>query len=205
LVASAPYLRFISTVSKVLNDQGRAMLLACDSAEEMYAVLTGVGTRARKHAFWLRASAEAAWLSSLDPDRVVTDLVPTSKNGVLATLLALCARDGAVRSIDDAWGSVLERESTMTTAIGKGLALPHAHTDSVDQMISALAILRTPVDFDALDGEPVRVVVLTLMPTSVTSEYTELVSGILRVVDGPAREELLATHSPEDVIQVLAR
>ncbi|MDZ7615726.1 MAG: cation:proton antiporter, partial [Patescibacteria group bacterium] len=96
LAASAPYLQFISTVSKVLNDQGRAALSACDSPEEMYAVLTGAG-RPRKHAFWHRSSEEPAWLASLSPDRVVTDLVPTSRNGIVATLLALCAREGNVK------------------------------------------------------------------------------------------------------------
>ncbi len=203
--ANAPYLQFISTISKVLNDQGRAALLACDSADDMYAVLTGTASRTRKHLFWLRARAEAAWASSLSPDRVVTDLVPTSRNGVTATLLALCARDGAVLSVDEAWRDILERETAMTTAVGKGLALPHARTETVEQMVSALAVLRSGVDFGALDGEPVRIVMLTLMPPSVTNEYTELVSGILRAVDGPARDELLAATTPEAVLEALTR
>ncbi len=203
--ANAPYLQFISTVSKVLNDQGRAALLACDSAGDMFAVLTGAASRTRKHAFWLRAGAEADWASSLSPDRVVTDLVPTSRNGVTATLLALCARDGAVLSVDEAWRAILEREAAMTTAVGKGLALPHARTEAVEHMVSALALLRSGVDFGALDGDPVRIVVLTLMPPSVTTEYTELVSGILRTVDGPARDELLAARTPEAVLEALTR
>ncbi len=204
LAASVPYLQFISMVSKVLNDQGRAALSACDSPEEMYAVLTDAG-HSRKHAFWHRPGEETAWLASLSPDRVVTDLVPTSRNGILATLLALCARDGAVLSVDDAWQAILEREAAMATAIGKGLAMPHARTAAVEGMISALAVLRTGVDFDALDGEPVRIVVLTLMPLTITSEYTELVSGIIHAVDGPDREELLAAHAPEAVLEVLVR
>ena len=203
LRASAPYLQFISTISKMLNDQGRAALLACDSAADMYAVLTGVGIRPRKHAFWLRAGADAAWLSSLSPDRVVTDLAPISRNEVIATLLALCARDEAMLSVDEAWRSVLEREAAMTTAVGKGLAFPHARTDAVDRMISAMAILRSGVEFGALDGEPVRIVVLTLMPPSVAAEYTELVSQLLRTADGPAREHLLAAPTPEAALQVL--
>ena len=204
LAASAPYLQFISMISKVLNDQGRAALSACDSAEEMYAVLTDA-THSRRSAFWHRPGEEIDWLASLSPDRIVTDLVPTSRSGIIATLLALCARDGGVASVDDAWQAVEEREAAMVTAIGKGLAMPHARTPAVKTMISALAVLRTGVDFDALDGEPVRIVILTLMPPTVTSEYTELVSGILHAVDSPDRDILLTAHTPTAVLEVLAR
>ncbi len=204
LNASVPYLQFISMFNKVLNDQGRAALAACDSPEEMYTVLTDA-RRLRKHAFWHRPGEEPAWLASLSPDRVITDLVPTSYDGIVAALLALCARDGEVSSVDGAWQAVMEREAAMATAIGKGLAMPHARTAAVENMISALAVLRTGIDFDALDGQPVRVVVLTLMPPTITSEYAELVSGIIHAVDGPDREELFMAHTPEAVFGVLAR
>ena len=203
--ANAPYLQFISTVSKVLSAQGRAALLACDSAEDMYAILTGVGDRPRRHAFWHRPEVGAGPLASLNSDRVVIDLAADSWDAVIDTLLALCAREGAVLSPEVARRALMEREAAMTTAIGKGLALPHARTDAVDSIISALGILRTGVDFGALDGEPVKIVVLTLLPPSVTSEYTDLVSAILRAVDGPGREAILTANSPEAVVEALQR
>lgn len=201
--ANAPYLQFISTISKVLSAQGRAALLACDSAKDMYAVLTGVGGRPRRHVFWQRTEIGAGPLASLNSDRVVIDLAADSRDAVIDTLLALCAREGAVLSPEVARRALMEREAAMTTAIGKGLALPHARTDAVDCIISALGILRTGVDFGALDGEPVVIVVLTLLPPSVTSEYTELVSAILRAVDGPGREAILTASSPEAVVEAL--
>ncbi|MDZ7615589.1 MAG: PTS sugar transporter subunit IIA, partial [Patescibacteria group bacterium] len=85
------------------------------------------------------------------------------------------------------------------------LAMPHARTPAVEHMISAMAVLRAGADFNALDGEPVRIVMLTLMPPTITSEYTDLVSGIIHVVDGEDRDKLLAAHTPEAVLEVLAR
>jgi PTS system nitrogen regulatory IIA component len=91
-----------------------------------------------------------------NPREVITNLVESLKLPPAAADLRSVDRDALLKA-------ALEREALMTTAVGHGIALPHPRnpliTGAEDQFV-ALAFLEHPVDWQALDGEPVHTVLL---------------------------------------------
>ena len=191
--AAAPQLQFLAAVSQSLNDQGRAALLACDTPEDMHAVLTGAPRRNRQAS----ALASLAWQS------ISMDLRAPTKEETLDQLLALCARSGAVISPDEARQAIFAREQTSATIIENGVALPHARTTAVDRMVCAFAISRKGVAFDAMDDQPAHFLAMVLAPPSVTIEYTRLIGALARALDAEGRQALLAAKSSQEALGIL--
>jgi PTS system nitrogen regulatory IIA component len=95
---------------------------------------------------------------------VFSDVSGTSPPEVLAALIGLISLPPKVDDIT-LLRSVLEREALMSTAIGGGIALPHPRSPiagSLQEQCVAVGFLRNPVDWKALDGEPVRTLLLIL-------------------------------------------
>lgn len=196
LRASAPQLQFISLIGQALDERGRAALMACDTPEDMHAVLTGAaaaGARGRRQP----ALSCLAWQS------IALDMQAASKEEALDQLLALCARSGAVVAPDEARRDILDRERLSTTGIEHGLALPHVRTTAVDRIVCAFAISRKGVDFDALDGRPAHFFAMVLMPPSAGAEYTRLLGVLSRALDAAGQEALLAARSSRQVLAIL--
>lgn len=191
--ATAPQLQFLAAVSQTLNEQGRAALLACDTPDDMFAVLTGAPRRHRQPS----ALIALAWQS------VSLDLHARSKEEALDQLLALCARSGAVLVPDEARRAVFAREETAATFIENGVALPHARTTAVDRMVCAFAISRAGVAFDATDDQPAHFLAMVLAPPSVSAEYTHLIGTLARALDAEGRQALLAAKSSQEALGIL--
>lgn len=198
--AVAPQMQFISLISQTLNEQGRAALLTCDTAEEMYAVLAASmsGTVARK-------GKVVPALSCLHWQHVSLDIGNGSKEEIIDRLLALCIRSGAVISPEDARSALLARERKMSTGMEHGVALPHARTEAVSRLVCAVGISREGVDFDSIDGMPTRLFVMTLVPPSVSTEYTRLAGTVMRALDREGRAALFTAKSASEALEVLAR
>lgn len=200
--AAAPQLRFIALIGRILNERGRAALLACDTAEDMYAVLTeGV----RPEGAGRRRDRRPEALACLHWHGIALDLTARTRTEVLDQLMALCARSGAVSVPEDARQAVLAREHKGSTGMEHGVALPHARTEAVDRMVCAVGISRQGVDFGALDGQLSHIFVMVLMPPSVTTEYTRLTGTLMRALDEPGRQAILAAKSSQDVLDILGR
>lgn len=111
-------------------------------------------------------------------------------------------------SKNDIISALLSREEMMTTAIGKGLAIPHARTPIVtetDNEQVSICYLQSPVNFDALDGKPVQVLFILL--TSSPRRHLDVLSKISYLCQIDAFVEMLNNHtSKEDILQfVLAK
>jgi len=191
--AAAPQLQFLAAVSQLLNDQGRAALLACDTPDDMHAVLTGAPRRSRQ----LSAMACLAWQS------ISLDLRARTKEEALDQLIALCARSGAVVAPDEARVAIFAREQTSVTVIENGVALPHARTTAADRMVCAFGISRDGVLFDATDDQPAHFLAMVLAPPEVTTEYTRLIGALARALDAEGRQALLAAKSSQEALAIL--
>ncbi len=116
----------------------------------------------------------------LSPGAVVLDLKASSKRQVLRALAERVAEAHALdaRPVLEA---LLEREKLGTTGIGDRLAIPHAKLDGLDRLVGVFARLQTPVDFDALDDEPVDLVFLLLAPTGAAAEHLKALARVARI------------------------
>lgn len=139
----------------------------------------------------------------LTVDRIRVPLTATDKPGVLRELTQLLAtRAGA--DFDTILTAVLEREKVLSTGIGHGIAIPHAKSTAVGDLVLVSGTTPEGVAFDALDGEPVRLFFLLVGPDSAAGAHVKALSRIARLVRREAvRDALLKAPSAEAFHQVL--
>jgi mannitol/fructose-specific phosphotransferase system IIA component (Ntr-type) len=136
--------------------------------------------------------------------RVRVPLDATTKDAVLRELVDVLVEDGCIADPEEALRVVMDREQVLSTGIGHGVALPHGKTDSCQDLLIAAGVTAAPVDFDALDSEPVELVFLLLGPENAAGAHIKALSRISRLVRQPAvRESLKAAPDPESFLQVL--
>lgn len=100
--------------------------------------------------------------------------------------------------------AVMTRESTQTTGLGSGVAVPHGITAGLDDVVCALGIHEGGIDFNAVDSQPVQLVILLLVPPNRFQTHIRTLAGIARVLNDPAlRRKLVAAETAADLIQIL--
>lgn len=96
--------------------------------------------------------------------------------------------------------AVLERESIMSTGVGKGLAIPHGKARGLDKTYAAFAKLDPPIEYEAIDGEPVQLVFLLVGPESQNSLHIKMLSRISRLLNSASfRERLIECQTREEM------
>lgn len=139
----------------------------------------------------------------LTPEVIKVHLQGKEKSEVINQLVDLLGKDTSVKDLEKVRQAVFDRENRMSTGVGKGLALPHAKTSAVTNTIAAFAVTEQPVDFDAIDNQPVRILFLLIGPESAKSQHIKLLSRISRLMNRrELRERLLGAETPEDVIEI---
>jgi len=140
----------------------------------------------------------------LTADRVKVPLVSRTKDAVLRELvdLVFCGRDARER--EAVLAAVHEREDVLSTGIGAGIAIPHGKTPVVDQLCVAAGVAREAIDFDALDGKPVRLFFLLVGPESASGAHVKALSRISRLLRrDPLRQDLLAARDASAFLEVV--
>src|SRR5215210_5894684 len=102
-------------------------------------------------------------LEFLTPEAVIPNLRVTGKKAALHEIAAHAAR---LIGLDErlVFETLLQRERLGSTGIGEGIAIPHGKLPGLSRMFGLIARLDRPVDFEALDGQPVGIVFLLLAP-----------------------------------------
>lgn len=126
-----------------------------------------------------------------------------TKQGILSELLDRVRADRRVLDPGAAQKAVLERESSLSTGMQHGIALPHARTDAVSSLVCAVGLKREGVDFDSIDGSPSRIFVLTLSPQSASAPQIRFMSSMSQVLNAEGRQALLAAESPGEMFLAL--
>lgn len=131
---------------------------------------------------------------------LVPHLNGTTPREVIAELLGVLRKAGHVRDEKQALDLVMKREDVMPTGVGHGVACPHARTDSVGGLICAVGLSKEGISFTAEDGEPCRIILLTLTPSSAVSPYMTFITAALSALQsGPIRERLLQAETSHEI------
>jgi len=139
----------------------------------------------------------------LTPDRIRVPLVAGDKPGVLRELTQLLAERAGVTA-GPLLMAVLEREQVLSTGIGHGIAIPHAKVAAVQDLMLVCGSHPTGVEFEALDGAPVRLFFLLIGPESAAGQHVKALSRIARLVRRESvRDALMRAESAEAFNQVL--
>ncbi len=99
-----------------------------------------------------------------------------------------------------------ERERSMSTGIGDGIAIPHATVEGLPDVLAAFGRSKQGIDFDAIDMRPVKLVVLFLVPQGQFSQRLDTLAVIAKYLNRPAhRSALLHATSVEEAYAVFAK
>jgi fructose PTS system EIIBC or EIIC component len=134
----------------------------------------------------------------------VTKIIPSMKSNnkedAINELIDLFRNDDRVKDLDSIRISVQEREKIMSTGVGKGFSIPHAKTNSVNEIIAAFGRIEKPIDFQALDDQPVNLVFLLIGKENLAGPHIKLLSRISRMMNiDEFRENLAKATSSEEI------
>jgi PTS system fructose-specific IIC component len=126
-------------------------------------------------------------------------LLGADKPAVITELVELLGQSGRLTDTPAVLEAVLAREKVRSTAVGGGLAVPHAKSQGCPQLALAVGRPSVPIDFDSQDGRPCRLIVLLASPPDATGLHIQALAGISRLWLNPAFREaaLLAATSAE--------
>jgi fructose PTS system EIIBC or EIIC component len=140
----------------------------------------------------------------LTPERIKIPLEATTKDELLRELVDVIARADRVHDADDLLRAVRERESVLSTGIGNGVAIPHGKSGAVPELRMAAGRTVEPVDFDALDGQPVRLFFLLVGPETAAGPHIKALSRISRLLRKESvRDQLVSAASAEDFYRAM--
>jgi mannitol/fructose-specific phosphotransferase system IIA component (Ntr-type) len=139
----------------------------------------------------------------LHPSRV-GDLKGRTKDDVLAEMVALVRSSDSVEDPASLLAAVRERERVLSTGIGLGIAIPHAKIPGVSRFVVAVGRHAKGIDFDAIDGRPVHLVVLIAGPQDAQDRYLRLLARLSqRLKQEEVRKKILAAGGPEEIVRLL--
>jgi mannitol/fructose-specific phosphotransferase system IIA component (Ntr-type) len=140
----------------------------------------------------------------LRPDLVRIGLPGTTKKDVIDALVDVLEGHEDIDSLDAVRTAIFDREEMMSTGVGKGLGLPHAKTSAATDTVAAFATTEEPVDFGAIDDDPIRLLLLLVGPEDHKSKHIKILGRISRLVSRDAlRERLVAAREPKTIIEIL--
>ena len=155
----------------------------------------------------MKAEPKMALAEYCVKDAILTDIEVADKEDALRQLVdALAAAKAVPKAKRNAVADeIIERERQATTGIGSGVGVPHARSDHVKQI--ALAIARVPegIDYGAVDGERVRVMLLLISPKAQHEAHLAAMKAIVQIVrDSYQCKRLLGCSTPESFVDLLA-
>ena len=140
----------------------------------------------------------------LTPGRSQVNVPGGSKKRALEQIANLVARDLPGLDAHVIFENLVAREKLGSTGFGNGIAIPHCRLAGCSVPVCALLRLDAPVDFDALDGAPVDLLFVLLVPAAATEEHLELLRQIAGLLDrADVRERLRQAKDGFDLYQVV--
>ena len=139
------------------------------------------------------------------PEAVLPSLSAENKKQLLAALSGHAAELCGLQE-RDIFDVLLQRERLGSTGLGQGVAIPHGKISGLNRMVGLFARLAEPIDFDAIDAEPVSIVVLLLAPEGAGADHLKALARKSRLLrDRQSLRKLKSTGDAEALYAVLTQ
>jgi nitrogen PTS system EIIA component len=139
----------------------------------------------------------------ITPDTALLDLSFTSKKKLFEHAAELLARTHGLKSTD-IFTSLFERERLGSTALGYGIAIPHGRIKGLKDASGAFYRLKTPLEFDAPDNQPVSLCFILLVPKDANERHLQILGELAQLFgDDAMRSKLLNIATPAELIALL--
>ena len=140
----------------------------------------------------------------ISPTQVMIDVRAGDKVRLLEQLSTEAAAATGLAA-DEVVREIAKREELGSTGVGNGVALPHARLPSLKAPFALLARLRHPIDFDAIDGEPVDIVVLLLLPEAGDGAKGNALACVARALrDAAALRKIRSAPDSDALFRIIA-
>lgn len=149
---------------------------------------------------------ECVTISNYLDERLVLFLNVESRDDALEQLISLLSKEGKLKNTKLFHDAILEREKIVSTGIGLGVAIPHAKLHGYDEFFIAIGVqIKKGIEWNALDGAPVRLIFLIGGPDNKQTEYLKILSHLtMAIKNEERRKKLLRAYDAKDVIALFA-
>jgi mannitol/fructose-specific phosphotransferase system IIA component (Ntr-type) len=141
----------------------------------------------------------------LSAEQIIPEMKATERWPAIVELIDLLVSLGKIKSQDrdDILASLKQREETMSTGIGFGIAIPHCSSDRLDEVVASFGRSSGGIEFDALDNAPVKFVVLFIVPKNQFQTHLRTLASIAKFLnDRSIRESLATAKSREEILAI---
>ena len=142
----------------------------------------------------------------LGPEQIIPELQATNRWEAIDELINNLVTTNKIKAENrDAVSAVVKkRESSMSTGIGFGIGIPHASTDLIYEVVGALGRSKKGVNFDALDNQPVNLVMLFLVPQGQFQKHLHTLANIAKLLHrAEFRQALEQAPSADAMLQII--
>ena len=140
----------------------------------------------------------------LAPRRTLCGVKGGSKKRALEFLAHQIAQDIPTINADDLFRRLIARERLGSTGLGHGSAIPHCRSENCTGTIGALIKLETPIDFDAIDSEPVDIIFALLAPEEAHEEHLETLATLAGMFNDPDFRAQIRQADSDEILYNLA-
>jgi mannitol/fructose-specific phosphotransferase system IIA component (Ntr-type) len=141
----------------------------------------------------------------LSVDRILPQMQASERWSAIVELVELLVAREKVRAEDRdlVLAALRQREETMSTGIGFGIAIPHASSNCVEEVVAAFGRSMTGIEFDSLDNAPVKFIVLFVVPKDQFQTHLRTLAAIAKFLnDRAVRERLGAASNAEEIYDI---
>ncbi len=141
----------------------------------------------------------------LAASRVRYNVSVSSKKRLLEELALLLSEKNSTLDKDTICRTLTDRERLGTTGLGNGIALPHGRLNGISECIAAAIYLKSPLNFDTPDGEPIRLAIALLVPADASKQHLQILAALAELFDEPKRcEKILNAKDSSMLLEFLS-
>ena len=133
-------------------------------------------------------------------------LKATTKEGVLGEIADILVKNKKIsqENRDAVFGALVDREEKMSTGMQYGVAIPHAKTDAVDELVTLIVLAPEGIDYGSLDGAASNIFVGTLSPRADANSHIRFLAEVSRKLSSrKTREKLLEAKTKQEMIDTI--
>lgn len=141
---------------------------------------------------------------ALSPRVIFPELQAQTKDEAIVAMVTLLAQAHGVDDVGPLIEAVRAREAREATGLEYGVAVPHGKTDAVPNLIAGVARLTEGVDFGARDGQPSRILVMTISPQARSGPHLQFLGEVIKILRGAElREQILAAPDANTIYRLM--
>ncbi|MEP6604034.1 MAG: PTS sugar transporter subunit IIA [Spartobacteria bacterium] len=143
--------------------------------------------------------------SLLSTEQIIPEMKATERWPAIVELVDLLVTQTKIKpdDRDTILASLKQREETMSTGIGFGIAIPHCSSDRLEEVVAAFGRSTSGIEFDALDNAPVKFVVLFIVPKNQFQTHLRTLASIAKFLnDRSVRDSLAQAKSADEISSI---